>query len=213
MMSGNNFITARAFVSRLIVWPLVLCAGLGITPASAAEPEQDDAPWSVAELMQGLAQVKKSRATFVEHKHLSMLKTPLAFSGTLEYTAPGRLVKNTLLPKPESLILDQDKLVVHTGDAAGKRILSLQDYPSVWAFVESIRSTLSGDIETLNRFYHVSLEGRPKQWQLVLRPADSKIKSLVDEILIKGSFEQLNTIEIREAGGDYSVMSISRDDS
>ena len=204
---------ARTFVSRLIVWPLLLCAGLGITPASAAEAEQDDAPWSVTELMHGLAQVKKSRATFVEHKHLSMLKTPLEFSGTLEYSAPSRLVKNTLLPKPESLILDQDKLVVDTGDAAGKRTLSLQDYPAVWAFVESIRSTLAGDIGTLNRFYHVSLEGRPKQWQLVLRPADSKIKSLVDEILIKGSFDQINTIEIREAGGDYSVMSISRDDS
>lgn len=213
MMSGNNFIAARAFISRLIVWLLLLCAGPGITPASAAEPEQDDAPWSLAELMQGLAQVKKSRATFVEHKHLSMLKTPLEFSGTLEYAAPGRLVKNTLLPKPESLILDQDKLVVQTGDTGGKRTLSLQDYPSVWAFVESIRSTLAGDIGTLNRFYHVSLEGSQKQWLLVLRPADSKIRSLVDEILIKGSLDQLNTIEIREAGGDYSVMSISKDDS
>lgn len=213
MMSGNNLVTARTVASRLIIWPLMLCAGLSITSASAAEPEQDDAPWSMAELMHGLAQVKKSRATFVEHKHLSMLTTPLAFSGTLEYTAPGRLVKNTLLPKPESLILDQDKLVVETGSAGGKRTLSLQDYPSVWAFVESIRSTLAGDIGTLNRFYQVSLEGHQKQWQLALRPADSKIKSLVDEILIKGSFNEINTIEIREAGGDYSVMSISRDDS
>jgi len=56
-------------------------------------------------------------------------------------------------------------------------------------------------------------EGSAKQWQLVLRPVDSKIKSLVSEILIEGSFAQINTIEIREAGGDYSVMSISRDDS
>lgn len=204
---------ARTDISRLIVWPLMLCVGLAITPASAAEPEQDAAPWSLAELMHSLAQVKKSKATFIERKHLSMLTTPLSYSGTLEYTAPGRLEKNTLLPKPESLILDQDKLVVQTGNSGGKRTLSLQDYPSIWAFVESIRSTLAGDIETLNRFYHVTLEGPPQQWQLILRPVDSKMKSLVSEILIKGRFEQINTIEIREAGGDYSVMSISRDDS
>jgi hypothetical protein len=203
----------RTVISRLIVWPLMLCVSLGITPASAAEPEQDVAPWSLTELMHILAQVTKSKATFVEHKHLSMLTTPLEFSGTLEYTAPGRLEKYTLLPKPESLILDQDKLVVQTGDAAGKRTLSLQDYPSVWAFIESIRSTLAGDVETLKRFYHVALKGQAKQWQLILQPADSKIKSLVSEILINGSFEQINTIEIRESGGDYSVMSISRDDS
>ena len=184
---------------------------VGHHAASAAEPEQDDAPWSLAELM-GAGTGKKSghvcRTQASQH-----VKTPLEFSGTLEYAAPGRLVKNTLLPKPESLILDQDKLVVQTGDTGGKRTLSLQDYPSVWAFVESIRSTLAGDIGTLNRFYHVSLEGSQKQWLLVLRPADSKIRSLVDEILIKGSLDQLNTIEIREAGGDYSVMSISKDDS
>ncbi|MDH4234579.1 MAG: outer membrane lipoprotein carrier protein LolA [Gallionella sp.] len=207
---------ARAVISRLLVLPLMLCATLSIASAAEAEHEdtpREDAPWSVAELMRNLAQVKNSRATFVEHKHLSMLTTPLKFSGTLEYIAPGRLEKHTLLPKPESLILDQDKLVVQQGEAGKKRTLSLQDYPSIWAFVESIRSTLAGDIGTLNRFYHVTLKGQPKQWQLMLNPVDSKMQSLVSEILIKGSLEQIRTIEIRETSGDYSVMNISKDDS
>jgi len=73
MMSGNNFFMARSFVSRLIVLPLVLCAGVTITPAHAADTEQDAAPWSLAELMHDLAQVKKAKATFIERKHLSML--------------------------------------------------------------------------------------------------------------------------------------------
>jgi len=214
----------RGVIFRLVILPLMLCAGLlcasllAISPASASATEageagQDAASWSLAELMHGMAQVKKSKATFVERKHLSMLKTPLKFSGTLEYTAPDRLIKHTLLPKSEKLTLNQDRLVVQSGDASGSHTLSLQENPSIWAFVESIRSTLSGDIETLNRFYKVSLEGRQKQWQLTLRPVDSQTKNMVDEILIKGSFDQINTIEIREAGGDYSVMSISRDDS
>jgi len=163
--------------------------------------------------MRSLAHVKKSNATFVERKYLSMLKTPLEFSGTLVYSAPGHLEKYTLLPKPESLVLDQDKLVVQSGDGRKKHTLSLQDYPVIWAFVESFRSTLAGDMETLNRFYSVTLEGHPKQWLLILRPVDAQMKNLVSEIRINGSLEQISTIETRESGGDYSVMSISKDDS
>ena len=111
------------------------------------------------------------------------------------------------------MVLDQDTLVVQSGEAHQKRTLSLQNYPAVWAFVESFRSTLAGDITTLNRFYHVTLEGRPKQWLLILRPIDAQIKNLVSEIRISGSLEQINTIETREAGGDYSVMNIRKDDS
>jgi hypothetical protein len=109
-------------------------------------------------------------------------------------------------------VLDQNTLVVQSGDAQ-KRALTLQNYPALWAFIESIRSTLAGDITTLNRYYHVTLEGRPKQWLLILRPLDGQIKNLVSEIRISGNLEQINIIETREAGGDYSVMNITKDAS
>ena len=163
--------------------------------------------------MHDLAQVKQAKATFVERKFLSILKTPLVYTGTLAYSAPGHLEKSTLLPKPESLVLDQNILVVQSGESHQKRTLSLPDYPVVWAFVESFRSTLAGDIATLNHFYSVRLEGQPGQWLLILRPVDARMKNLVSEIRISGSMEQIGTIEIRESGGDHSVMSISKDDS
>lgn len=200
-------------LGKLICFTGLFCLGLTATPCFAEASGQDAAAWTVNELMHDLAQVKNSKATFVERKHLSILKTPLEYSGTLTYSAPGHLEKYTLLPKPESLVLDQNNLIVQSGSALQKRTLSLQDYPVIWAFVESFRSTLAGDIATLNRFYHVAMEGHPKQWLLILRPIDDKMKNLVSEIRISGSHEQINTIEIRESGGDYSVMSISKDDS
>lgn len=206
MTFGNDTIMRRL----TSCWLFSLMLGIASMPALADEVEQAASAWTVTELMQGLAQVKKSSATFIELKHLSMLKEPLAFSGTLEYTAPGRLEKRTLLPKPESMVLDRDRLEVQSGGAGKKRVLSLQAYPAIWAFVESIRSTLAGDLDTLNRFYRVSLEGQRGKWQLTLLPLDSKMKDMVSEIRIGGSGEQVNTIEIREAGGDYSVMSISK---
>ena len=45
--------------------------------------------------MQNLAQVKSAKGKFVERKYLAMLNAPLDSSGTLVYTAPGRLEKFT----------------------------------------------------------------------------------------------------------------------
>ena len=196
---------------RLFACLLMFSAVVLSSATRAEDAERNISAWSLAELMHSLAQVKTSKASFVERKHLSILKTPLEYSGTLAYSAPGHLEKQTLLPKPESVVLDQDKLAVQSGAANRKRTLSLQDYPVVWAFVESFRATLAGDLDALNRFYDVSLEGHAKQWLLILRPLDAKMKSLISEIRIGGSLEQINTIETREAGGDYSVMTISQD--
>ena len=162
MMSGNDLNLIRRIIFRLVICPLIVCASLTTHSAFAVEQEQEAAPWTLAKLMHGLSKVKKSKATYVERKYLSILDIPLSSSGTLEYIAPDRLEKHTLRPKPEKLSLNQNKLVVQSGDAGESRTLTLQEFPSIWAFVESIRSTLAGDVETLNRFYNVSLQERPK---------------------------------------------------
>src|SRR5688500_13261361 len=55
--------------------------------------------WGIGELMQSLAQVKSAKGRFVERKYLAILNAPLELSGTLSYSAPGRLEKHTLAPK------------------------------------------------------------------------------------------------------------------
>jgi len=184
---------------------------LMVAPAFVHAAERDGESFTVSDLMHTLAQVKSAKGTFVERKYLSMMYAPLEYSGTLAYTAPGHLEKYTLRPNPESMILEQDTLTVQGGNAGTKRVLALQEYPVAWAFVESFRSTLAGDIETLNRFYKVKLEGQPKRWLLVLKPTEPKMKYLVDEIRIGGSGDHIATIEIRESEGDYSVMTIRKD--
>ncbi len=186
----------------------LLLAVPGIFPAAAAEPA---APWGNEQLMQNLSQVKSARGRFVERKTLAILNAPLDSSGTLVYTAPGRLEKYTLLPKPETLVLDQDKLSIEYKDRNQRRTLVLQDYPVIWAFVESIRSTLAGDLQSLNRFYRASLEGSEDQWRLSLRPAEPKMQTMVKEIHLSGRGTRVRTIEIIEAEGDRSVMTITED--
>ena len=158
-----------------------------------------------------LSQVKESKARFVERKYLKVLKAPLELSGTLTYVRPGRLEKRTLKPKPETLIVADDKLTLENPARNDKRVLKLQDYPVLWGFVESIRATLGGDVKALERFYRVELEGAPARWQLYLTPRDRKMNEVISLIRIDGSHARVDTIEVQEARGDRSVMKIYED--
>ena len=159
--------------------------------------------------MQRLAQVKSSKAKFVERKSLQILNAPLEFTGTLSYSAPAHVEKHTLTPKPESMVLDQDRLTVEDKTRGQKRTLTLQDYPVLWAFIESIRSTLAGDLQSLNRFYRVDLEGDEQEWRLVLKPRESRVQEMVSSIRVGGTAASIRTIEVNEANGDRSVMTIT----
>jgi outer membrane lipoprotein-sorting protein len=189
---------------------LLIAAAAGHYSATSAQQESKS-KLELTELMQDLSQVKMARGRFVERKYLAILNTPLESSGTLVYTAPGRLEKHMLLPRRESLILDGDTLVIDDREARQRRSLVLQEHPAVWAFVESIRSTLAGDLRTLNRFYEVSLQGEASRWRLQLKPSDPAMRELASEIRISGSGTWVDLIEILGAGGDRSVMTVTRD--
>jgi len=159
--------------------------------------------------MTELGQVQHATARFVERRYLKVLKSPLELSGTLSYDAPDRLVKRTLEPRPETLTVDGERLVI---EAQGRvRTLRLYDYPLAWAFVESFRATLKGDMAALGRFYRLALEGGPQRWQLSLTPRDPKMSALIESVLIDGRKGRINKIEIREAQGDRSVMTVVED--
>jgi hypothetical protein len=200
----------RRFATARIVLALALVA-FGSLPfsrvAGAAEPGA--AGWGVEQLMRELSQVKRASGTFVERKDLAILTTPLESSGTLSYTAPGRLEKHTLKPRAESLLLDEKSLVIEDKAKNRRRTLTLEEHPVIWAFVESIRATLAGDLKSLNRFYRVKLQGTEDRWHLTLEPRESGMAAMVDSIVISGSRNLVTVVEVHEARGDRSVMTIS----
>ncbi|MEO8629377.1 MAG: LolA-related protein [Betaproteobacteria bacterium] len=190
---------------KLAVLLSLLVSAFATTCADA----QNADGWGLEQLMTQLGRVQRSNAHFVERKYMKVLKTPLELSGTLVYESPGRLVKRTLKPKPESMTVDQDVLTLER--KGRERVLRLQDYPVLWAFVESIRSTLKGDLAQLQAFYTVALTGDAQRWQLSLTPKDPKMNALITAIQIGGGSGKVDTVEVREAKGDRSVMTIVED--
>jgi len=192
---------------RWIIQSLLLLGMLLAVPISHAEQNVHDSGWSIEQLMQSLADIRTGHASFVEKKSIAMLDRPVESSGELFYNAPDRLEKRTLKPKVESMLLDKDTLTVE--QRGKKRALSLQSYPELAAFIDSIRGTLAGDRKALERTYKLSMEGDEQSWNLVLLPAEDKMKKVVAKISIAGSGNALRTIEIKQADGDSSLMTIT----
>ena len=184
------------------LFALACAAGLLFSPLAEA------GEWGLDQLMRGLAQTRSGHASFVEQKSIAMLDKPVESSGELFYTAPDRLEKRTLKPRPESMVLERGTLTI---EQKGKRhVLPLQNYPEVAAFIESIRGTLAGDRAALERTYKLSLEGDEQGWTLELLPIADRMKKVIERIRIAGERHELRTIEIRQADGDSSVMTITQ---
>ena len=175
-------------------------AALVVLPVHAAD-------WNVASLFETLARNRPARAAFVEKKHLALLDRPVESSGELTFTPPDRMEKRTVLPKPERVVVDRETVTL---ERAGKRhTLRLRENPGVAVLVESIRGTLAGDLAALTRTYSVGLDGTPARWRLVLRPLDPAAGSLVERVEISGAEARVAAVEIFQADGDRSVMSLA----
>lgn len=182
---------------RTLLLALLLGAACG---AGAAD-------WTVAQLFAELAKRGQTSATFHERKFLALLDKPLESSGELIFIPPDRLEKRTLQPKPEHLVVDGDRVTLERGGK--RRTLRLSGNPQIAVLVDSIRGTLSGDLASLTRTYSAGLQGDSARWRLTLRPLDPALGTLVEHIEIGGSGAQVRTVEIFQADGDRSVMTIA----
>lgn len=186
---------------------LILALALLIASIGAAEAD----PLTLDALMASLHGVKASSAHFVEHKYVHLLTAPLETAGTLSYTAPDKLAKVTTGPVPEAIRLDGDTLSGSQGADGEKFSVALSEHPEISAVVESIRATLSGDLETLQRLCLITLSGQASQWQLDMVPRSETVRRLVSAIRISGSGTVLHRVEMLENDGDRSDMDITPD--
>jgi len=178
--------------------------GAGLLAAALAFPVL--AAFDGGQLMDDLARHKGGKARFVEKKYISLLDKPVVSTGEMSYTAPDRLEKRTLTPKPEILLLDKDLLSIEREKQ--KLSINLSNQPEALAFIDSIRGTLTGNRAALEKNYYLHLAGSHEKWVLTLLPSEQKIAALVLRIVVSGSKNQIRSIEYLQADGDRSVMSI-----
>ena len=178
---------------------LVLSLLAGAASAAADDP--------FGQLMRQLAERPHGHAAFVERQFVSLLKQPVESSGELFFDAPDHLEKRTLLPRPESLVVDKGMLTIQRG--ARHYSVALRTYPQMGPFIDSIRATLAGDRAALESVYGIDFELTDHGWVLTLTPRDPKLAAVVRNIRIVGSGDLIQSVETTRADGDRSVMNIT----
>ena len=164
------------------------------------------AAWDLAQLMDELARTRSGRARFVETKYLALLDRPLVARGEMRFTTPDRLEKRTLTPRPETLLLDGDRLSIERGQQ--KLVIDLASQPEALAFIDSIRGALTGNRQALERHYALHLAGHRDHWTLTLLPSDPAIAAIVHRITLTGQANRIRSIEYLQADGDRAVLRI-----
>jgi hypothetical protein len=170
----------------------------------------DAAQWDLATLMNQLAGRDSGQASFTERKYLGVLDKPIEQSGTLAF-APGHLEKVTQRPYLERMSVNGDELVIESGPHRSRRQMSLQRYPPLQGFIEGIRATLTGDLDTLRAFYRIALHGSPDAWVLEMLPSQPDMAAVVRLVRIRGVGDRINSIEVVQENGDRSVMTITEE--
>ena len=194
---------SRAVLTSATRWPalLALAALLAVSPPIVHSSSDD-----LQELMGLLAARRHGQVDFVEQHFLAVLKRPVESFGVMTYDAPHRLEKRTVEPRPERLVLDGDEITVER--KGHTHVLELAAYPSLLPFIESLRATMAGDLPALERAFNVDFAGSVERWTLTLYPRDSKVSSTVSRVRIDGSRDVLSKVEIFEANGDRSLMTL-----
>jgi len=185
------------------LWLVAALAWSGLAQAQAAFNLE-----GLFALMSGQTRVT---TTFTEKKFIRGLDAPIESSGELGFEAPSRMIKRTLLPKPETLLLDDRMATVERGRQV--RTLSIDDYPELAVHIEGIRACLAGDRAALERVYRVELSGNPAQWKMTLVPLNEKAAAQVKAIHLGGEQADIRTVQVLLTDGDSSIMYIARPQS
>ncbi|MGZ8393482.1 MAG: LolA-related protein [Nitrospira sp.] len=183
----------------------LLCSLLSGLPV-AAEQKSGTSLLDLPGLMELMAKVTSREDRFTETKTVAMLTQPLVLKGTLAYVRPDRVEKHVTSPYAEHLVVQGDQLTLSTRE--GTKHLAVDSHPLIRSFIEAIRASLAGEVSVLRRLYHIKLQGTQQDWMLTLRPLDAQAAEYLTSITLRGHGDRLTAVDIRETGGDRSLMQI-----
>lgn len=163
--------------------------------------------FDLPELMAQLARQKSGEAGFVEQRFVRGVDGPLNAAGTLSFTAPDKLSRRTVSPRPESMVVDGNTLTLSRSGRT--RTLTLDSMPELQGMVDALRGTLMGDSQLLQRHFRTELGGSRANWTLDLKPIDERLASQVKSVRLTGRQGQVLGVEMEFIGGDRSVMTIT----
>jgi hypothetical protein len=162
------------------------------------------------EVMGKLASVKIAKAEFTETRYLKLLIAPVQSTGILTYTAPDKFEKLTLKPVEEKMTIAKHLVTLEEPSKGRKNTITPNSFPALSALIEALRGALSGNANLLAETFKLKIEGNPSQWKLTLIPKESVQYGYIHKITVSGKQDSIDLMEVLQADGDKSILSMKR---
>lgn len=174
------------------------------TLALPGKAQANTLPESLKQLLITHRQSNGLVGRFVEEKHISLLKVPLKNEGRLAYLRPDTFARIVERPTPSKIVARGETLAFREGTGP-KTELSLHNRPELKALVEGIIFLLAGNVAEIERHYTVSVKSCGSPCSVELVPKDEKMRRLVEKFVVHASSDRLESFEVHESSGDYSI--------
>jgi hypothetical protein len=210
----------RALDRRRRCLSAMIVAAATIVPAARAVAQATPAATraDLEKLFAAFAALGERRARFVERRHSVLFRNPPEARGTLAFTPPALLERETVAPHRERVRIDGQQVTLWSTGADGRaveRSVRLDVVPQLAALADTLRAMLGGDLRALERLFDVQMRfvsvprgAATARWALDLKPVDESIGALVRAVRVDGHAAQVDRIEFTEASGDRSELAI-----
>lgn len=169
--------------------------------------------FGLEELSESLRLTERREIAFREERTLAALTSGVVSTGQFVFEPPGRLIKSMETPRRERAVVERDRLTVMEEDGTEIASVDLRSQPALKQLFGGLLALLSGDAQMLRSVFEVSLSGRPADWRLDLIPKDRGEEgdpAGLEFLGISGGDGAMKTIEIREADGDRTRITLHR---
>ncbi|MEJ2619947.1 MAG: outer-membrane lipoprotein carrier protein LolA [Candidatus Thiodiazotropha sp.] len=169
--------------------------------------QADESDWSLAYLMNHWQKHGERQVHFTEIRQLALLDQPIEQQGTLLFQPPDRLVRTLAAPSNTKYEIEGNQLTLWRNQQP--QVVLLDNIPELLAFSASFRSILSGDLNTLKRYFSPELTGNPEAWSLILKPKERSLSRKIKQIEITGKALQIDRYRVVETNGDQTVTQLT----
>lgn len=140
--------------------------------------------------------------TFVQQKHLPILKRPFVTEGSYEYTQENGLSWQTTKPIPSELNINVDGVFEISSD--GSKTLLTNDT----RFSQLLLAIFSGNQQQLAAQFDVSYQEN----EAVLVPLDEQVRSLFSTITLRINSTAIDLIKLNEPNGNATHIFLTAND-
>jgi hypothetical protein len=174
-------------------------------PPLEASGTSSNLPSDAAALIATLARPAPASTAYTEVHFARLLKEPLVLHGQLDYGGAEKLGKRVDAPYKETTTIADGKATI-AREGRGTKTFGLDRAPELQGLLASFSAMLSGDAETMNRYYVVEQKDDAKNWTLTLHPRSLDLAKHLKTIVIDGSAKEPRCFTMTQGNGDVSIM-------